>query len=43
MMPFGGGAAARVARGRARASGRGWWGAEGMTGGAQLSVEKMEA
>ena len=42
MMPFGGGAAARAARGRAWASGRGWWGAEGMTGGAQLSVEKME-
>jgi len=42
MMPFGG-AAAWAARGRARASGRGWWGAEGMTGGAQLSVEKMEA
>ena len=33
----------KMMRGRARASGRGWWGAEGMTGGAQLSVEKMEA
>ena len=28
--------------GRARASGKGGWRAEGMTGGTQLSVEKME-
>ena len=33
----------KMMRGRARASRRGWWGAEGMTGGVQLSVEKIEA